>query len=98
MECGAPPLIQLTLDEIKARYLMDTITPQERDGIESNVNSDGLTVLTLPAKFHWVPVSQAALGLFRRLHLATVPNGVPRIQVVFNAQNEIVEVNILKLN
>jgi hypothetical protein len=56
----------------------------------------GLIVLTLPPSFHWVTVSRSpASGLLRRAHLATVPNGDPRIQLVYNKKNELLEVNVL---
>ncbi len=91
----SPSPIQLTLDEIKAAHLMASLTDEEREGIQSTVQ-DKLTVLQLPPSFSWVSVPPApGPSLFRRLHLAMVPNGAARIQVVFNAQNEIVEVNVL---
>ena len=91
----SPSLIQLTMDESQANYLLASLTAEEREGIQYTVNSDGLTVLTLPPRFHWVPVEQAAPSLFRRLHLETVPNGGPRIQLVYNLDGGIQEVNIL---
>ena len=92
----SPTAETLVLKEVLANYLLATLTAEEREGIQSTVNSDGLTVLTLPPRFHWVKVPpNPAPMLLKRRHLATAPNGAARIQVVFNAQNEIVEVNVL---
>jgi hypothetical protein len=92
----SPTPIQLTLGELQANYLLASLTDEEKAGIQSSVNSDGLTVLTLPPSFSWVSVPPApGPSYLKRLHLATAPNGAARIQVVFNAQNEIVEVNVL---
>jgi hypothetical protein len=86
--------IQIILDELMAGYLMASLTPEEQKGIESTVQ-DKLTVLKLPPSFHWVklPPNPAPM-LLKRLHLATVPNGGPRIQLVYSGDT-IVEVNIL---
>ncbi len=97
MEFGAPPLIQLTMDELLANYLLASLTPEEQEGIQSTVNSDGLTVLTLPPRFHWVPVEQAVSGYYRHAFLASEANGPKRIHLVFN-KKEIIEVKVLKLN
>ena len=92
----SPSLIQLTMDGLLANYLLASLTAEEREGIESTVK-DKLTVLTLPPRFHWVPVEQAVSGYYRHAFLASEANGPKRIHLAFNKQ-EIVEVKVLKLN
>ena len=91
----SPFPIQLTLDEIKASYFIKSLTPQEQEGITENRTLEGVQ-LTLPPRFHWVPVEQAVSGYYRHAFLASEANGPKRIHLVFNKQ-EIVEVNILNL-
>ncbi len=90
----SPKPIQLTLDELMEGYLMASLTDREKAGIQSTVNQDRMTVLTLPANFNWVPVQQASPGLYRHAFLASEANGPKRIHLVFNKQ-EIVEVKVL---
>ena len=93
METSATP-IQITLDELKARYLWNSLTAEERKGIQESWNDDGLIVLTLPPSFHWVPVEQAAPSLYTYRHIAI--NGVKRIQLKYDSCKTIVEVTVLK--
>jgi hypothetical protein len=94
MECGAPPLIQITVDATKANELIKSLTAEEREGITSSDTPEGVK-LTLPPSFHWVKVPPNPAPMFlKRRHLATVPNGGPRIQLVYSGDT-IVEVNIL---
>jgi hypothetical protein len=90
----SPSPIQLTLDEIKAAYLMASLTHREKAGIQSTVNQDRMTVLTLPANFNWVPVQQASPGLYRHAFLASEANGPKRIHLTYYGK-EIKEVEVL---
>jgi hypothetical protein len=85
----------LVLTEVLANYLLASLTAEEREGIQSSVNTDGLTVLTLPPSYNWVPVRQASPSLYRHAFLASVPDGPKRIHLTYNGK-EIVEVNVLK--
>ena len=84
--------IKIVLSGTLACDLMKSLTPEEREGIEEERTLEGVR-LTLPPRFHWVTVPYT--GYLKRLHLATVPNGDPRIQLVYNKENELLEVNVL---
>ena len=93
MEASAKPET-LVLTEVLANYLLASLTAEEREGIEEERTLEGVR-LTLPPRFHWVTVPPSpAPSLLRRVHLATVPNGDPRIQVVYDGSNTIVEVTV----
>ncbi len=92
----APQPETLRLTELQANYLLASLTAEERKGIEEERTLEGVR-LTLPPSFHWVTVPPSpAPSLLKRGHLATVPNGAPRIQVVCDASDTIVEVTVLK--
>ena len=89
----SPSLIQLTMDESQARYLLATLTPQEREGIESTVQ-DKLTVLQLPPSFHWVKVPPNPAPSLYTYRFISGQKG-STIQLKYNAKKEIVEVSVL---
>ncbi len=93
MECGAPPLIQITVDATKANELIKSLTAEEQKGITSSVTPEGVQ-LTLPPSFHWDPaVQQAAPSLYTYRFISGQKGST--IQLKYNSKKEIVEVSVL---
>jgi hypothetical protein len=89
----SPSLIQLTMDESQANYLLASLTAEEREGITSSVTPEGVQ-LTLPPSFSWDPaVQQAAPSLYTYRFISGQKGS--KIQLKYNAKKKSVEVSVL---